>query len=163
MNQKWYQLSKIYPKEAKVPEGINVARGVPKVSLASWNVDPNRVLVDMNEKGVPIPTSDRRAITDFLHDVGRKYWEYIPLDEIFKMLEGHGIVPLQEDGTRWSGWLLGDKECGSPGSEDQRTLFQLAIRQPDGLWALSKNGILITWCTLNGTGTKKYEIVSYVS
>ncbi len=162
MNGKWYQQSKIWPKELKSPEGLKLASGLPRTS-AAFNITPGKVLVDMSKKGIPIPKSDKNEISKFLHEVGRKYWTYIPVKEIFDMLESHGIVPVQEDGTKWSGLILGDKECGHPECINQRTVFQVAIRQPDGLWALSKNGIFMAWCTLWGTGSKKYEIVSYVS
>lgn len=35
------------------------------------------------------------------------YFKDIPLKGIFKILEKHGVVPLQEDATYWSGFLMG--------------------------------------------------------
>lgn len=35
------------------------------------------------------------------------YFDSIPLKDIFKILEKHGTVPLQEDATYWSGFLTG--------------------------------------------------------
>lgn len=35
------------------------------------------------------------------------YFKDIPLGSIFKILEKHGVVPLQEDATYWSGFLTG--------------------------------------------------------
>lgn len=35
------------------------------------------------------------------------YFKSIPLGKMFKVLEKHGIVPLQEDNTYWSGLLAG--------------------------------------------------------
>ena len=35
------------------------------------------------------------------------YFEAIPLDKMFKVLDKYGLVPLQEDNTKWSGILTG--------------------------------------------------------
>lgn len=160
MNEKWYQKSKAWPIESLSFYGPNPVCGIPKVSSFS-NIDPNRILVDMGVRGSPLPKSDKNEISNFLGEVGRKYWDYIPLKEIFEKLNHHGIVPLQEDGTRWSGFLCGNKECGAPGSENQRANFRLAFRKPNGLWTLSSNCLVLLWCQMSVS--KRYEIVTYVS
>jgi hypothetical protein len=165
MNGNWYKKSKIWPKEMSISDGLNPVFGLPKVSSFK-SIDPNRILVDMEARGRPLQKTDKNEISKFLGDVSRKYWDHIPLQEIFDKLDSHGVVPLQEDGTRWQGMLLGDKECGSPGSETQRAHFRLAFRQPDGKWTLSSNCILLLWCRLFGRENaidKRYEIVTYVS
>jgi hypothetical protein len=45
-------------------------------------------------------------INNSLFSIGT-YHDAIPLDKIFDVLKAHGIVPLQEDNTEWSGLLIG--------------------------------------------------------
>ena len=53
-------------------------------------------------------TDTRRKISRALDTLLKPtYFNSIPLDDIFDMLERNGVVPLDEDNTRWSGMLLG--------------------------------------------------------
>jgi len=52
--------------------------------------------------------SIRKRINKSLYAISKIYHPEIPLDKIFGALETEGVVPLQEDGTRWSGILCGD-------------------------------------------------------
>jgi hypothetical protein len=36
-----------------------------------------------------------------------KYYSQIPLDKIFELIKENGGLPVQEDGTEWSGFLCG--------------------------------------------------------
>lgn len=166
MKSNWYRLSG-FGKDASISNEIGVVTSLPKISRTASGIDPNMVLVDMNQRRTrSLPKTNLNEISKSLHAINLKRWDYIPLEEMFKVLEGHGVIPLQEDGTRWSGWLMGEKECGAPGSEDQRCIFRLAYRQPDGEWSLSSSTLTVTWCTLwrpeGSTEKPRYEIVSYV-
>lgn len=163
----WNQQNKSCTK-ASITNGCRAIDGLPRVTSMSWEINPNKILVDMGQRRTrQLPQSDKRAIGEELGLINRTYWESIPLKEIFDTLERHGVVPLQEDGTKWSGFLSGAKECGS-GSENQRALFRLALRNQEGAWELSSSTLSLTWCTINrsseANGYKpKFEIVSYVS
>ena len=51
---------------------------------------------------------DRKRVNKVLHDMTvNKYFDRIPLDEIFQVLQNEGIVVLQEDGMEWDGMLCG--------------------------------------------------------
>lgn len=119
-----------------------------------------QILVDMNSKRYPMPAKAKKSINRQLHALGN-YHEEIPLDTIFNALEEFDITPLQEDGTKWSGMLIGGGECGSDASQEQYANFELAMWQPDGSHILLKNGLYLTWCTM--PSGKKYEIVTYIS
>ena len=45
-----------------------------------------------------------------LSEISRKKYDSIPLDEIFAACEKVGLIPLQEDDTKWCGILCGDNE-----------------------------------------------------
>ncbi len=144
-------------------EDCSLFNGLPKVSMSNWNAKPASVLVDMNSKARPMPKPDKRELSNFLHELGRKHHDQIPLDSIFSRLEGHGIVPLQEDGSKWSGFLLGNKECGHPEANNQRCAFRLALRNPDGTWQLLKEVVILLWCVIGRSPNPRYEVVTYVS
>ena len=88
----------------------------------------------------------QNTVNNYLADVvGRKYWESIPIDDIFKKLEDNGFKPVQEDGTPWSGFLLG---------RDGRAHIQLKTGGPDRHLSLS-------WHKMDVSG--RYEVVAYVN
>lgn len=90
--------------------------------------------------------------------IDKKYFSNIPLDEIFDACKKVGYVPLQEDYTEWSGFLVGPE-----GMEH----FMLGdISQPvDQKWGIQyvpvKNSVL--WLSWRKMEFGKYEIISYVS
>jgi hypothetical protein len=48
------------------------------------------------------------------------YFEKIPLEPIFEVLEKHNIVAVQEDGTNWEGFLTG---------RDEKVRFDLVLEE----------------------------------
>ena len=53
-------------------------------------------------------SSDKNKINKGLSDLSSPpYYSKIPLDDIFEVLGKEDIVVLQEDGTEWSGMLVG--------------------------------------------------------
>lgn len=55
-----------------------------------------------------LKVGERKKINMDLQKILKKtYFKQIPLKDMFKVLEKHGIVPLQEDNTYWSGLLIG--------------------------------------------------------
>jgi hypothetical protein len=118
--------------------------------------------------GVAIPTRTpaiqgptRTRVKNELHAISSKKWPYIPLDRILWALRKNDLVPLQEDGTVWSGMLMGEKECGAPGSEDQYADFPLAKLTSDGELHITNASVHLTWCLFN-SNTRSFEIVVYM-
>jgi len=52
----------------------------------------------------------KKGANKILSDISRTKYDSIPLDEIFSACEKFGLIPLQEDNTKWSGILCGDNE-----------------------------------------------------
>jgi hypothetical protein len=87
-----------------------------------------------------------KTVNAYLADVvGRKYWQHIPLDDIFAKLRENGLEPVQEDGTPWSGMLLG---------RDGRTNIELTTDGPKRFLSLSYHKMDVTG---------NYEVTAYVS
>jgi len=85
------------------------------------------------------------------------YHENIPLDTVFGACEKHGLVPLQEDGTRWGGFL-----CGSEGE----MLLPLGDKNEFSHWqgvkvfTQTRHALRFAWHKMP---SGRYEITSYVS
>lgn len=107
-----------------------------------------------------VPQSVRNRLGKEIYEVSKGFHERIPLGDIFARLEAAGIFPVQEDGTRWSGWLIGGAECGSPEAAQQRATFPLVMRQGDGTHVPLTCALQISWCTMSESG--KYEVVCYL-
>lgn len=55
-----------------------------------------------------LKVGDRKKLNADLQKILKPtYFKAIPLEQMFKVLEKHGLVPLQEDNTYWSGFLMG--------------------------------------------------------
>lgn len=90
-----------------------------------------------------LKSSVRSTVNRKLYDLtARKYFDAIPLDEIFAVIRDAGSLVLQEDGTEWNGLL-----CGSEGN----CIF--ALRD-------SKHGLSLSWYRMP---SGRYEIVTYVN
>lgn len=102
-----------------------------------------------------IPTKLRRDVNRELDSqVSSRLHEQVPLSLIFDVLERRGLVALQEDGTPWSGMLLG---------ADGRVQLPLAERR-DGEEHRPKPftnaTLLITWYRFE---TGRYEVSAFVT
>jgi len=141
------------------PEAIRRNMNAFYADSQSISPDAPNFAVDIRKKGKSIPANIRRKINNAIHDLGN-YHQEIPLQNIFDICKQYDIVPLQEDGTVWSGFLIGGKECGSEEAKDQIAHFDLAIRGEGGKYIPANNMICLTWCKMT---SGKYEIVCYVS
>ena len=141
------------------PEQIN--RNWNKFISTTQNYNPNapNFAVDLRLKEKAIKPTPKKRINNAIHELGNHHHE-IPLQNLFDICEENGVIVLQEDGTKWSGFLVGGAECGSEKAiEHQKANFQLAVKQEDGEYVPAKNGLTLTWCKrTNGD----YEVVSYV-
>ena len=94
-----------------------------------------------------LKAKDRAKINKQLFDINALFHERIPVDSIFQVLEHHGIMPVQEDGTKWSGLL-----CGRSG-EVKIDLVDEATKTP------LNHLLVISWYRHE----IRYEVTSYVS
>jgi hypothetical protein len=119
------------------------------------------VQVDFNQRARSLPSFIRSKINNRLHQLG-SYHNQIPLQTIFDILEEYHVIPLQEDGTKWSGFLLGEAPCGTPESHNQNAHFPLGIQVPDGSYQIATSFLHLSWCIISEHPRKRYEIVCYV-
>lgn len=67
----------------------------------------------LNEgRNLILRTSDRKKINKELTNLTSpknktKYFNSIPLTDIFNILKKYGVIVIQEDGSEWSGFLIG--------------------------------------------------------
>jgi hypothetical protein len=164
MSKGWYQTSKLWPKDIKMPLGqLVISSGIPRVTAASHSLDPNKPIVSMTGKEVTMSKSDQNEINNYLHSLGATRHDSVPIGQIFDNMRMHGVVPVQEDGTPWSGFLMGNKECGTEEARKQNCIIRLAVRQADGTWGLSRRTLSLSWCVTHYSPNAKYEVVAYVS
>ena len=110
-----------------------------------------------------LSVKDRKRINTQLHTFTKPiYFDRIPLEGLFSILQNEGIVVLQEDSKEWSGFLCGDEadvnfvlaDQGKPETpdwSDTHTIYNHVIT----------NAVLrLTWYKMR---SGRYEIVAYVS
>ncbi len=109
-----------------------------------------------------LPQNIKSQIQKQIYEVTKDYHDQIPLQSMFDVLKSFNIVPLQEDGTLWSGMLIGGAECGSDEVADQIAGFDLAFQDPNQNRFIPINNTLlqIQWCKMP---SGKYEVVAYLS
>ena len=106
------------------------------------------IVHDMEKDKVKIKPAVRNVGNRTLNAiVTNKYFKEIPLDEIFGALAKIDLIVVQEDGTRWSGFLT-----GASGQANIRFAF-------DG--KLVDNSMLVlSWYK---TDKGRWEVVAYLS
>ena len=118
----------------------------------------SNIMVDLTQRKVNIPAKNKQNINRSIHNIG-SYHQEIPLQTIFDILKDNNIIPIQEDGTYWSGLLIGGKQCGEEGTKDQVALIDLAININEQ-YIPCKQSLAISWCKMP---SGKYEIVAYLT
>jgi len=82
-----------------------------------------------------------------------KYFDKVPLKDLFNILDKYGVVPLQEDNREWSGFLTG---------REGKASFDLAPKDSkvDDTYTPYPNTVMrMTWYKMP---SGKYEIVCYL-
>ena len=101
-----------------------------------------------------LPPNIRKKINAELHPIGAKYHNQIPFGDISDILKKYGLVVLQEDRTKWSGFLTG---------RDGNDTFDLGYAESsddDGQYTVIDNSRLVmSWYKMS---SGRYEIVVYV-
>ena len=131
------------------------------------DTEADNFAIDLRSKPISIKQNIKKSINKKIHELGNYHME-IPLDRIFDILAEHRIIALQEDGTPWSGLLIGGAECGSEKARNQFVNFLLAynpnediyttnpfdgekFKIPNSGYELTKNGLFLAWCELPTT------------
>ncbi len=105
------------------------------------------------KKAIRIKTKEANKVTRDLHPVNTTYHEAVPIDEISRILLNHGLVLLQEDHRKWSGFF-----CGSEG----RATFELALdgsEDTSSQYEALGNCLLLSWYRMP---SGRFEINSYM-
>ena len=76
------------------------------------------------------------------------YFNEIPLADIMGAIENHGYLVVDEEHTRWSGWL-----CGREG----QALFNILSKETG---KLDNSSLRLSWCTM---ASGRYEVLAYVA
>ena len=107
------------------------------------------------KKRIKLLAKDRqkanKAIDTFLKPI---YFDSIPLLQLFGILEKFGLVVLQEDNTKWGGFLCGDS------AETTFTIAYANTYHDEYFYIPIENaGLRLTWYKMT---SGRYEIVSYI-
>lgn len=111
--------------------------------------------VDMNQRGISNPVLKRqlqKIVADILKP---NFFDKIPLQQISDAFKSLNVRMLQEDGSDWSGLLLGGKDCGDPRASDQRVTIPLAYAGQ-----MLKAYLILSWCRMP---SGKTEVTGYIS
>jgi hypothetical protein len=107
--------------------------------------------------GKSLTTAEKKTANDMIYAITKGYHDKIPLRAVFDVLTQIGVHAVQEDGTPWSGFLVGGAECGTEEAKNQRVNFSLV--RTDTKTPLN-NSLFLSWCKMP---SGRYEIVSYLS
>ena len=145
---------------------IENAQAKAEALKAARDVDISGQLINPTEWGkggkrpIAVKPSVKSRAQKGVYAVTKGLHPSIPLDEIFDALKVQGLIPIQEDGYKWSGWISGGHECGSDEARSQNMSLPLVTKNADGQWALTTLYLYMSHCT---TSSGKYEVVCYVS
>lgn len=130
-------------------------------NIKTAEVEYDKILVDMGSNSVPIPSNVKRRINNAIGNLGN-YHSSIPFEEIARIFEDNGCVIIQEDGTKWAGFIAPTGYCGETNgdgsSKNEPMSFDIAIKKEDG-WKLANTRLYMTACKMP---SEKIEIVAYV-
>jgi hypothetical protein len=115
-----------------------------------------QVLLEQTKNMKKLPREVKSKINKDLTKMtsGNKYFDSIPLEDIFDILKKYGVTILMEDQTRWSGFLAG---------ADARDTFDLGyIESKDANKrhiVIDNSSLVMSWHKMP---SGRYEIVAYV-
>ena len=114
----------------------------------------------IKKRQIAVNQAAKRKAMKAIYEATKGYHQKIPIDKIFDALEENGMYPIQEDGHRWEGMLLGGAQCGTEEARGQRATIDLAAKGADGKWGKANVVLSLSWCKMP---SGKYEITSYVA
>ena len=86
-----------------------------------------------------------KKINKEIHKFNINYYDAIPLEDIFDILDKYEYTPIQEDGTPWEGFLLG---------VDSNAIFECVHPTMKPLF------LYLSWYKMS---SGRYEIVTYIN
>jgi hypothetical protein len=107
-----------------------------------------------------LPAKIKSQINKEIHGIAQGYHDSIPLKAIFDAMAKHDISAMDDDGTPWSGMLIGGAECGSDETKNQIASFDLAFSREGSFEPIGNAGLMLSWCKMS---SGKYEIVCYMA
>jgi hypothetical protein len=141
------------------PEEIRRTHNRALADAQDINPNAKDFMVDIRLKPKAIQQNIKSKINKEIHALGNFHSE-IPLETIFNICKKYDVIPLQEDGTYWSGMLVGGAECGSKEAEEQFSSFSLSTKNEKNQYVPANNILRLTWCKMS---SNRYEIVCYIS
>jgi hypothetical protein len=146
------------PTEAK--ETVKVTKVATQIpNTQNQNSDSSDFAVDLASKHKAIKPMIKSMINKEIHALGN-YFNQIPLEQIFAIFKKYDVVMLQEDGTKWSGFVTTQGDCGSEKAYKNGPMtFELAVKTESG-YLPSTNALIMTACTMP---SGRIEIVAYIS
>jgi hypothetical protein len=115
----------------------------------------NQFYVEMASNS--IKSGIRSKIGNEIGTITKGFHKQIPFSAIQGVIEKYGYELVQEDGTPWSGFLVGGAECGSPEAAKQRATIDI-VKKDDRTPV--NNALILMWCKMP---SGNYEVVSYIS
>ena len=114
-------------------------------------------------KKIRLDSKTRKLINRYFSQMintgkNNKYYDSIPLHEYFAVLRAHNIVPLQEDNTMWSGFLVGEQG----NARIEIAPFESGVNR-DGLAfynPFSNAMFILSWYRMP---SNRYEVSAYIS
>lgn len=163
----------LFLKSRKMPIGT-VSHGRKKIADGDWRELPKGrtrpslsgstgdKIRDAMPKGNKASAYEKKLMSNAVSSaVNQSYYKAIPIDDIDTALNKHGFLLVQEDGTPWSGMLLG---------ADSHAVLQVGRMndyvEKDGmkLHTILKNaGVALSWYRDEKRQDSKYDIVAYLS
>lgn len=101
-----------------------------------------------------IKASLKNKINKHITKIGKEYYNNIPLETIFDILDYYDIVALQEDNTEWNGMLVGN---------EAQVYFNLAYKNSfDGkrYQPFTNTMLALSYYKMS---SGRYEIVTYLT
>lgn len=144
---------------------IKTTEYIEKVAQIQTPADPDlgavqesaapSALVDMSKRPLGNPKLKVQLQKTVYSILKPTFFEKIPLGAISEAFRAFGVSLVDEDGSPWSGFLLGNKDCGDERAKDQHAKFALAYNGQ-----LLNCHLIISWCRM---GSGKMEVIGYVS
>lgn len=152
----------------KVAKEVKISAQIPNTQ--NQNPDESNFAVDLSSKPKTLGRI-KNKINNEIHALGN-YFQQIPLQQIMDIFKKYNVVMLQEDGTKWAGFVTSQGECGSEEARKGQMTFDLAMKLDQG--SIDENGdyvketkyvrcnhmLSMSVCTMS---SGRLEMVAYVS